>query len=96
MATKKRKAELAISTKLIAPCGMNCRLCLGYLREKIHVQVVKCSVIKIAKNRNTGIHVKSGIVNSLPKVKSSIFIANTYPINFEGMTGLPCRVVAEV
>ena len=24
------------------------------------------------------------------------FVANTYPINFEGMTGLPCRVVAEV
>lgn len=23
------------------------------------------------------------------------FMANTYPINFEGMTGLPCRVVAE-
>lgn len=27
---------------------------------------------------------------------SSTFIANTYPVNFEGMTGLPCRVVAEV
>lgn len=24
------------------------------------------------------------------------FIANTYPINFEGMTGLPCRVIAKV
>lgn len=24
------------------------------------------------------------------------FIANTYPIHFEGMTGLPCRVVAEI
>ena len=23
------------------------------------------------------------------------FLANTYPINFEGLTGLPCRVVAE-
>lgn len=23
------------------------------------------------------------------------FIANTYPMNFEGMTGLPCRVVAK-
>ena len=28
--------------------------------------------------------------------KYNNFIANTYPINFEGMTGLPCRVVAEV
>ena len=28
--------------------------------------------------------------------KYSKFIVNTYPINFDGMTGLPCRVVAEV
>jgi hypothetical protein len=25
-----------ISTKLIAPCGMNCGICLGYLREDNH------------------------------------------------------------
>ena len=23
-----------IKTRLIAPCGMNCAVCLGYLREK--------------------------------------------------------------
>ena len=28
------KKDLLISTSLIAPCGMNCALCLGYLREK--------------------------------------------------------------
>jgi len=28
--------------------------------------------------------------------KSKEFVANTYPINFADMTGLPCRVVAEV
>jgi len=28
--------------------------------------------------------------------KFNNFVANTYPINFEGMTGLPCRVVAEI
>ena len=27
---------------------------------------------------------------------SAPFIANTYPVNFEGVTGLPCRVVAKV
>ena len=28
--------------------------------------------------------------------KGSRFTANTYPMNFDGMSGLPCRVVAEV
>lgn len=28
--------------------------------------------------------------------KSAKFILGTYPVNFEGMTGLPCRVVARV
>ncbi len=28
--------------------------------------------------------------------RSAIFTAHTYPMNFEGMTGLPCRVVAEI
>jgi kynurenine formamidase len=27
---------------------------------------------------------------------SNNFIANTYPVHFEGMSGLPCRVVAEI
>jgi len=34
METKKRKAKTTISTNLIAPCGMNCRLCLGYIRKE--------------------------------------------------------------
>lgn len=29
-----RKKTKTIPTNLIAPCGMNCRLCLGYIREK--------------------------------------------------------------
>lgn len=28
--------------------------------------------------------------------KENTFIANTYPVNYAGMTGLPCRVVAKV
>lgn len=30
----------------------------------------------------------------LPKEKA--FVIHTYPMNYEGMTGLPCRIVAEV
>ena len=32
----------------------------------------------------------------LRKEKHNYFIANTYPINFVGMTGLPCRVIGEI
>ncbi len=28
--------NIEIKTELIAPCGMNCGICLGYLREKRH------------------------------------------------------------
>jgi hypothetical protein len=28
--------------------------------------------------------------------KYMLFLANTYPLNYSDMTGLPCRVVAEI
>ena len=34
MARTDQKKTAAISIKLIAPCGMNCRLCWGYVRKK--------------------------------------------------------------
>ncbi len=34
MAQKKSKKINAIPTSMIAPCGMNCRLCLAYTRDK--------------------------------------------------------------
>jgi len=34
MTATRRKKTKTISTSLVAPCGMNCRLCLGYIREK--------------------------------------------------------------
>ena len=33
MTRGQRHARMAIPTNLIAPCGMNCRLCWGYIRE---------------------------------------------------------------
>ena len=32
----------------------------------------------------------------LAAVKGQTYLVHTYPVNYEGMTGLPCRVVAEV
>ncbi|WP_378955080.1 cyclase family protein [Pelosinus sp. sgz500959] len=32
----------------------------------------------------------------LAAVKGQAFLLHTYPVNYEGLTGLPCRVVAEV
>ena len=34
MTSKRSTKTTAISTKLIAPCGMNCRLCLAFTRDK--------------------------------------------------------------
>ena len=34
MTTKHGKMNTAIPTNLIAPCGMNCRLCWGFVRER--------------------------------------------------------------
>lgn len=34
MTQKKSTKTNAIPTRLIAPCGMNCRLCMAYTREK--------------------------------------------------------------
>lgn len=28
--------------------------------------------------------------------KSAKFVAGTYPVNFDGLTGLPCRLIAKV
>ncbi|SDF26144.1 cyclase family protein [Sporomusa acidovorans] len=32
----------------------------------------------------------------LAAAKGQTFIVHTYPVNYEGLTGLPCRVVAEI
>ena len=44
-----------------------------------------------------GIFIVENLVNLKTLAESNeYFIANTYPMNYEGMTGLPCRVVAKV
>jgi hypothetical protein len=34
MTVTKRKKKTTIPINLVAPCGMNCRLCWGYIRER--------------------------------------------------------------
>lgn len=34
---------------LIAPCGMNCSICMAYLREKINAMAVEQSILGIQK-----------------------------------------------
>jgi kynurenine formamidase len=44
-----------------------------------------------------GVFIIENLVNLKSLAESNeYFIANTYPMNYEGMTGLPCRVVAKV
>jgi len=59
--------ELKIDKNLIAPCGMNCGLCLGYLREKNH-----CPGCNLANNLEQAFCGKCVIKNcqNLAKTKS--------------------------
>ena len=46
-----------------------------------------------------GIFVVENLANLdilLAAVHDKPFLVHTYPVNYEGLTGLPCRVVAEV
>lgn len=52
----KRKKRRTIPTHLIAPCGMNCRLCWGYIREKNTCpgcRSIKCQESPKSKYRTT-------------------------------------------
>ena len=48
MTAIKRKKAKTIPTNLIAPCGMNCRLCWGYIRERN-----TCPGCRIIDNQNS-------------------------------------------
>ena len=47
------------------------------------------------KCAEAGVFVVENLVN-LGEIAGKNFIAHTYPVNYTGMSGLPCRVVAEV
>ena len=44
-----------------------------------------------------GVFIIENLCNLKKLLKNDgLFIANTYPMNYANMTGLPCRVVAEI
>lgn len=76
------------------------------LKRQVSIIGIDCSGIRrgqehrIADQRcaDNGAFVIENLCNLKEVLKDKInaeFIANTYPIKFEGMSGLPCRVVAK-
>ncbi len=48
---------------------------------------------------NRGVFIVENLCNVKEVIKTNdyaYFIANTYPLNYKGLTGLPCRVIAKV
>ena len=61
---------ITIPINLIAPCGMNCILCWGYIREKNRCP--GCLINENQKSQNTAPPVRSEIANKLPKANPGI------------------------
>lgn len=66
---------------------------------------VDCSGIRRGKEHtpkdqycaDRGVFVVENLCNLKSVVENGrVFVAHTYPVNYTGMTGLPCRVVAEI
>lgn len=66
--------------------------CLGIRRTKEHLNADQ----KCADNGAFVIENMCNFKEVLQGKKNAKFIANTYPVNYEGMSGLPCRVVAKI
>ena len=45
---------------------------------------------------DNGVFVVENLCNLQSLLKNKTFIVNTYPLNYVGMSGLPCRVIAEI
>ena len=74
MAQNRSKKTTAISTNLIAPCGMNCLLCSAYTRDKKHVPVAE---VTTASNRNPASCVESRTVRRWWTPRSSTALVAT-------------------
>ncbi|OAM92393.1 Kynurenine formamidase [Pelosinus fermentans] len=76
------------------------------LEKEISIIGIDCAGVRRGKEHtpkdqycaDRGVFIVENLCNLseiLEERKSNTFVANTYPLNFSGMTGLPCRVVAE-
>ncbi len=76
------------------------------LEKEISIIGIDCAGVRRGKEHtpkdqycaDRGVFIVENLCNLseiLAERKSNTFVANTYPLNFSGMTGLPCRVVAE-
>lgn len=75
------------------------------LEKKISILAVDCSGIRRGKEHtpkdrqcaDRGVFVVENLCNLQALVRAGgRFVAHTYPVRYLGMTGLPCRVIAEI
>jgi len=77
MKTRKPTQSKTMKTALIAPCGMNCRLCIGYIREKN--KCPGCSLIDPYKTK-TRVGCRIRMCEKRKKLKSKFcFDCDTFP-----------------
>ncbi len=74
-----------MQSKLIAPCGMNCHLCMGYLREKgriVNRQNIKCPGCR-GSNAHKAKSCLACRIKNCPKMKQNkwkyCFQCDTFP-----------------
>lgn len=81
------------------------KLIKALLEKRVSVIGIDCSGIRRGKEHvptdqfcaDCGVFVVENLCGLKPlAVAGGCFVAHTYPVNYSGMTGLPCRVIAEL
>jgi hypothetical protein len=77
MKARKPTQSKTMKTALIAPCGMNCRLCIGYIREKN--KCPGCFMIDAYKSK-TRVGCRIRMCEKIKQLKSKFcFDCDTFP-----------------
>ena len=84
---------------------LSCECIEKLIEKKISIIALDCSGIRRGKEHtpkdqycaDRGVFVVENLCNLHEILKyGNTFVANTYPMKYEGMTGLPCRVIAKI